>query len=242
MPLRIIHPRPGDKVPQDFTAFGFYEHPRDLVCTLVRPGNQVAVHLGITKSKQEGTWTATFHVRYGPWGEYTLVVTDPFRNVSKQVSIKVMKTTRARPVTSPTVTHPVSFDPGNPKTAFFVKDIAYGYAVVPPTAPDPVLTAEFIENNGAGAFNSGDGNTVDSPTAANGYYWSKQFDLLPTDKNPCRFHVTTDQHVNAADVDDVEVQAVPSTDTKALMKKRAPSAKKSNGTKKRPRKKAQRTR
>src|ERR1043165_2036502 len=186
MTLQIVHPRKNEEVFQDFTAFGKYEYPNDLVGVLVRLLPKPHVVFGKLKSVQEGTWNLTLHRKKNPLGTYTLVVLDPSRGMIQSVPIKVRKVPRLMPARF-RITYPQAGGSFNPS------DTATGYAPVPAGTPDPNVTVVFMENNGAGLFTSNPGTSVDLPTSANGYYWSTQFDALPTDKNPCRCQATSDQ-------------------------------------------------
>jgi len=189
MSLRIVHPSENETLRPDFTAFGLYEHPEDLVAILVRLSlaKPNLLHSCVV-IKKPGTWNFAFHLGDGPFGDYILAVIDQKRGAAQYVPIRVRKKRK--------------FDAGQPRisidyptSTFHSDDTAYGYAPVRAPTPDPNMTVVFVYNDGT---MSPPGTNIDNPTAPD-YYWSSQFSGLPTDNNPCDCHATSDQHPQPAD-------------------------------------------
>jgi len=189
MSLRIVHPSENETLRPDFTAFGLYEHPEDLVAILVRLSlaKPNLLHSCVV-IKKPGTWNFAFHLGDGPFGDYILAVIDQKRGAAQYVPIRVRKKRKSY-ADQPRI----SID--YPTSTFHSDDTAYGYAPVRAPTPDPNMTVVFVYNDGT---MSPPGTNIDNPTAPD-YYWSSQFSGLPTDNNPCDCHATSDQHPQPAD-------------------------------------------
>jgi len=220
MGLRILHPSENETLHQDFTAFGLYEHPEDLVGILYRLSLRKP-HLlsSCVVTKKPGTWNFTFHLGAGPFGDYIFAVIDQKRGAAHYVPIRVRKKRK------PHAGQPrISID--YPTSTFHIDDTAYGYAPVTAPTPDPNMTVVFVYNDGT---MSPAGTNIDNPTSPD-YYWSSKFCGLPTGKNPCDCHVTSDQHPQPADNGNIDI--IPDDQANDVKKRKKKKEKKKKKKKK----------
>jgi hypothetical protein len=191
--LKVIHPRKGQTVHQDFTATGTSLQPKGVTGAVLRGEfPKITLLMGKTAVKQ-GRWHCTFHIKSPP-GEYVLALVNQLTGETRYVPINVIKTPA-----SYKIPNQISVSYPTPGCCFHSDDTAYGFA---PCAKPPSITSYFIYNDGTQSPN---GKPVDEPTPTSSY-WSQSFAGLQTNNNPCRYHVQGDvPGLTPADVNNITI-------------------------------------